>query len=74
MAGHKAELAECIGGEEGGLERADLGIGQMQFALDIGGRDGERGAVDVIDQGGNYEKNEDAPLFAREGRARNCGR
>jgi len=65
-SGAEAELAERIGGEECGLQRAHLRVGKVQLALNVRRRDGKSGAVDVVDGCRERQQDEDAPFPRRE--------
>lgn len=56
------DLAEGIGPEEGGGELAHHGRGDLEFVADFGGRHAEVAAVDVVDEDGDDEEGEEAPL------------
>ena len=55
------ELEAAVGPEKSGEEHAELDGRDAELVLEHGGGDGEIAAVEVIEEGGEGEKNDDEP-------------
>jgi hypothetical protein len=67
------ELARGVGPEECREKLAELVVGEAEIVLDVGGAGGEVGAVKVIQESGNDEQCENAPVLTGQGRTRRSG-
>ena len=59
-------MAEGVGEAEGDDEEGEGGVVPVELGLDVGGKDGESLAVDVVDDGGEEERTGDPPAEVRD--------